>query len=210
MPFKHDLERRLKREIRIENDANCFALSEAINGAAAGAQLVFGVILGTGVGGGIVFNQQVIRGRHHIAGEWGHNQFIADGPVCYCGKRGCVETLLSGPGLMNNYHTGLKDSYQNPEQLFSRAEDGDKTAETVVERYLSNLAKALAQVINIVDPDVVVLGGGISNASCIYKKIPTMMTPWVFSDFFETPIVQNRHGDSSGILGAANLWASGE
>jgi predicted NBD/HSP70 family sugar kinase len=184
--LKGDLEKALGREIRIENDANCFALSEAVDGAGTGAQVVFGVILGTGVGAGIVVNGEVLVGPNAIAGEWGHNPLPLPRkedlplPDCYCGRKGCIEAYLSGPAL---------------------ARDGEN-----IERYEERLARALAGVINILDPDVIVLGGGISNIQRLYANVPVLWRPYVFSDQVATRLAPPMHGDSSGVRGAAWLW----
>lgn len=187
-PLCADLEAALGRPVRLANDANCFALSEATDGAAAGANVVFGVILGTGVGGGIVVYGQVLVGANAIAGEWGHNLLPGDEPVrpaCYCGHSGCIETFLSGPAL---------------------AADGGAENEAAMQRYEQRLARALAQVINILDPDVIVLGGGLSNLDRLYDRVPRLWGAHVFSDAVATRLVKNRHGDSSGVRGAAWLW----
>ena len=189
-PLKEDLERRLGREIRMANDANCFALSEAIDGAARGAQVVFGVILGTGVGGGLVIDQRIVTGANAIAGEWGHNPLpLPDAddlplPQCYCGRRGCIETYLSGPAL---------------------AADEARSA-GAMDRYVRRLARSLAGVINIVDPDVIVLGGGVSNITRLYPEVTRLCKEFVFSDDVRTRIIPPMYGDSSGVRGAAWLW----
>jgi predicted NBD/HSP70 family sugar kinase len=203
-PLKQDLERALGREVRIENDANCFALSEAIDGAGKGAPSVFGVILGTGVGGGIVVDGEVLLGRNAIAGEWGHNPLPLPGeadlplPKCYCGRSGCIETYLSGPALERDHErlTGEKRSAKEIADLDGQALD----------RYLERLARALAGVINLVDPDVIVLGGGMSNVPRLYTEVPRLWTRHVFSDHVATRLLRNVHGDSSGVRGAAWLW----
>jgi fructokinase len=187
-PLRADLEVALGRPVRLANDANCFALSEATDGAAAGAEVVFGVILGTGVGGGIVVDGKVLVGANAIAGEWGHNPLPGDEAVrspCYCGRSGCIETFLSGPALA--------------------ADGGAENADTMA-RYEQRLARALAQVINILDPDVIVLGGGLSNLDRLYDRVPRLWGDQVFSDVVATRLVKNRHGDSSGVRGAAWLW----
>ena len=206
-----DLESLLARPIKICNDANCFALSEATNGAARGAPVVFGVILGTGVGAGIVVNGQVLTGPNGIAGEWGHNPLPwaeADdlpGPKCYCGRRGCIETYLSGPGMaaLHLQQTGVSLS---PPAIAAAAAQGDSDCEHSLQRYENRLARALAHVINILDPEVIVLGGGMSNLERIYRHVPTLWGHWVFSDQVDTGLVQNHFGDSSGVRGAAWLW----
>jgi predicted NBD/HSP70 family sugar kinase len=202
-PLKQDLERALGREVRIENDANCFALSEAVDGAGKGAEVVFGVILGTGVGGGIVVRGQVVKGINAIAGEWGHNPLpLPTGedlplPACYCGRAGCIETYLSGPGLSRDYEktTGRRLA---PEQAVLHEE--------TVRRYMERLARALAGIINVLDPDVIVLGGGMSNVSRLYTEVPRLWTRHVFSDHVATRLAPPVHGDSSGVRGAAWLW----
>jgi fructokinase len=203
-PLKQDLERALGRAVRLENDANCFALSEAIDGAGAGARAVFGVILGTGVGGGIVVDRRLLIGRNAIAGEWGHNPLplptAADQPLpaCYCGRSGCIETYLSGPGLERDHHslTGEKRAARDIAAL-----DGE-----AMDRYIQRFARALAGVINVLDPDVIVLGGGMSNIERLYTEVPRRWTRYVFSDQVATRLVRNVHGDSSGVRGAAWLW----
>ena len=210
-----DLAAALGRPVRLSNDANCFALSEAVDGAAAGAYLVFGAILGTGVGGGIAVERRPLLGRNAIAGEWGHNPLPwprddeRPGPPCYCGRHGCIETLLSGPGLEHDYAaaTGARATAQD---IARRAAAGDAAAEAALDRYEDRLARALAHVVNIVDPDVIVLGGGVSNLARLYESVPRRMAPYVFSDRFDTAIVPPRHGDSSGVRGAAWLWAEHE
>jgi predicted NBD/HSP70 family sugar kinase len=203
-PLKHDLEIALEREVRIDNDANCFALSEAADGAGKGAAVVFGVILGTGVGGGIVAHGRVLGGVNGIGGEWGHNPLPLPGPEdlplpdCYCGRKGCIETYLSGPGLACDYEqaTGKR---KTPEEI---ALEGGRVFETYVER----LARALASVVNILDPDVIVLGGGMSNVARLYTEVPRLWTRQVFSDHVATRLAPPVHGDSSGVRGAAWLW----
>jgi fructokinase len=205
-PIKQDLEQRLAREVRIANDANCFALSEALDGAGRGAPLVFGVIMGTGVGGGIVVRGELIEGLQHIAGEWGHNVLEADGPDCYCGKRGCVETLLSGPGLLRDYRANGGAADADTRAIVARAEAGDALAEAAMQRYLDRFGRALSVVINILDPDVIVLGGGMSNISRLYSDGRARISGYVFNDELRTRIAPNVHGDSSGVRGAAQLW----
>ncbi|MDQ1342373.1 MAG: fructokinase [Pseudomonadota bacterium] len=186
-PLRTDLETALGRPVRLANDANCFALSEAVDGAAAGAEVVFGVILGTGVGGGIVVKGEVLVGANAIAGEWGHNRMPDENEdrPCYCGRRDCIETWLSGPAL---------------------AADGGADDEAALQRYERRLARALAQVINLLDPDVIVLGGGVSNLDRLYDRVPRLWGEWVFSDHVATRLLKNKHGDSSGVRGAAWLW----
>jgi fructokinase len=209
-PILRDLEALLQCSIKISNDANCFALSEATDGAAAGASVVFGVIIGTGTGAGIVVNGNVLSGPNNIAGEWGHNPLpwpMADelpGPECYCGHRGCIETFLSGPGMMKLHQqdTGISLS---PAEIVAKAEGGDKTCELSLQRYENRLARSLAHVINILDPDVIVLGGGMSNIERLYLNVPQLWGDWVFSDRVDTRLVKHRFGDSSGVRGAAWL-----
>ena len=210
-PLKDDLERALDREIRIANDANCFALSEAVDGAAKGARVVFGVILGTGVGGGLVVDRGVIDGANAIAGEWGHNALPLPRPedeplpACYCGRRGCVETYLSGPGLAND-HAKASGERLGAEVIAQRAASGDAACEATMVRYERRLARAIATVINIVDPDVIVLGGGLSNIQRLYTHVPGLWGAHVFSDEVRTRLAAPAHGDSSGVRGAAWLW----
>lgn len=207
-PVKQALETRLNRGIRIANDANCFALSEAVDGAGEGALVVFGVILGTGVGGGVVINGKIVNGLHAIAGEWGHNPLpwpSADelpGTRCYCGKPGCVETWLSGPGVAAHFGDGTVATAE----IVRSADAGDAAAEAYLQRVEDRLARSLATVINVLDPDVIVLGGGVSNISRIYDNVPKLLPCYVFSEFVETRIARNVHGDSSGVRGAAWLW----
>lgn len=207
-PLKADLEARLGREIRLANDADCFALSEARDGAAAGARVVFGVILGTGVGGGVVVDGRLLDGPNGIAGEWGHNPLPLPGdgdlplPACYCGRAGCIETYLSGPGLAADH---LRRSGR---RLDARAiaTASDAACRESIARYCERLARALAGVINVLDPDVVVLGGGVSNIDALYQEVPRHWARYVFSDTVATRLLRNRHGDSSGVRGAALLW----
>jgi fructokinase len=195
-PLQQDVERAIGRRVRMTNDANCFALSEASDGAAKGAAVVFGVILGTGVGGALAVNGRVVEGANGIAGEWGHNPLPwpqpdeLPGARCYCGKYGCIETFLSGPALTRE-----------------RSGSGDAAA---LQRYEDRLARALATIVNVVDPDVIVLGGGVSNLARLYENVPPLLPRYVFSDAVRTRLVQARHGDSSGVRGAAMLWAEGE
>jgi fructokinase len=210
-PLDRGLEALLGRPVRIENDANCFALSEAVDGAAREASVVFGVILGTGVGAGIVIDRHVISGRNRIAGEWGHNPLPwpraeeLPGPPCYCGKNGCIETFLSGPGLAREFRIRTSKELSASE-ISSAANAGDNEAVAVMETYEDRLARGLAHVINIVDPDIIVLGGGLSNIERLYRNVPAMIQRYVFSDGVETSIVRAMHGDSSGVRGAAWLW----
>ena len=205
-PLKDDLEKILARPIRIANDANCFALSEALDGAGQGAGVVFGVILGTGVGGGIVINGQLVEGLQHIAGEWGHNILDPDGPPCYCGKHGCVETYLSGPGLARDYATHGGDPALDAKNIVARAAQGDARAEAAMQRYFDRFGRALSTVINILDPDVVVLGGGMSNIARLCTDGRERVARYVFNDELRTRILPHVHGDSSGVRGAAQLW----
>jgi len=206
-----DLARALDRPVRIANDANCFALSEAADGAAVGALCVFGVIIGTGVGGGIVCDGRILTGRNDIAGEWGHNALPwprddeRPGPPCYCGKAGCIETFVSGTGFRNDHRRQGGEALEGA-AIVAAANAGATEARATLERYVDRLARALASVVNVLDPDAIVLGGGMSNVAHVYDALPQRMTPYVFSDTFETPIVRPLHGDSSGVRGAARLW----
>jgi fructokinase len=214
-PLLDDLTSVLGRPVRLANDANCFAISEAADGAAAGAEVVFGVILGTGTGAGLVVRGQPLVGVNAIAGEWGHNPLPwADAedeppPDCYCGRRGCVETYLAGPALAAEHQRRSGRSESVPE-IVTRAASGDAVAVTTLERFLSRTARALAAVINVLDPDVIVIGGGLSNIDAIYEQVPRLWTRWVFSagvgEVIRTRLVRARHGDSSGVRGAAWLW----
>jgi fructokinase len=205
-PALADLNRLLARDIRIANDANCFALSEATYGAAAGAEVVFGVILGTGTGGGIVINGKLIHGAQHIAGEWGHNPLAAENRPCYCGRLDCVETYLSGSGLVQTWHRAGGEGEVNAREIVTLASEGDDLALTTLDHYHAYFARALANVINILDPDVVVLGGGLSNIESLYDKGAVALEQHIFSDTMRTRIVKSKHGDSSGVRGAAWLW----
>jgi fructokinase len=221
-PLLADLERRLDRKVRMANDANCFAVSEEADGAAAGAAVVFGVIVGTGTGAGIVVRGEVVTGPNGIAGEWGHNPLPwptdseRPGPPCYCGRHGCIETFLSGPGLQADYerHAGrlapLAPRRQNmprtPVQIVEEAARGDEAAGSTLARYAERMARALAGVINVLDPDVIVLGGGMSNIASLYEDVPRLWAPFVFSDTVLTRLVRAKHGDASGVRGAAWLW----
>jgi fructokinase len=210
-PLADDLEARLTRRIRLANDANCLALSEALDGAAAGAHVVFGVILGTGTGGGVVVSGRVLIGANAVAGEWGHNPLPwpdADerpGPPCYCGHSGCIETFLSGPGLCRDYERATGDRLDGPE-IVLKAAAGDRSANAALERFERRLARALATVINVLDPDVMVVGGGLSRIERLYTRVPAIWHEYVFSDQVVTRLVPARHGDSSGVRGAARLW----
>ena len=238
-PLRRDLEAALQREVRIANDANCFALSEAVDGAGAGAPVVFGVILGTGVGGGIVVDGEVLAGANSIAGEWGHNYLPPDplpeeggddgSPLrgsgvlavpalgrpgggnpaaeltCYCGRKGCIELYLSGPGLAADHRRATGADFA-ADEIVRCAATGDAAAEATLQRYEARLARALAQVINILDPDVIVLGGGLSNIDRLYQSVPRLWGEHVFSDQVATKLLKHKHGDSSGVRGAAWLW----
>jgi len=210
-PVKPDLERLLGREVRFANDANCFALSEAIDGAAKGAQLVFGVILGTGVGGGVVADGRAIEGVNSIAGEWGHNALPwptpgeLPGPRCACGRDGCIEAFLSGPGLARDHLLATGEA-RAPADIAARAESGDRGCALTLDRYEERLARALASVINLLDPEVIVLGGGLSNTGRLYRNVPARWTRHVYSDRVVTRLVKAAHGDASGVRGAARLW----
>lgn len=211
MPLDRDLERALGRSLRFENDANCFALSEAVDGAAAGAESVFGVILGTGTGGGLVLGQRIVRGRNAIAGEWGHNPLPwprADeqpGPACYCGRHGCLETWLNGEALSRAY-AAASGTELPAERIAGLVTAGDATARTALSAYSDRLARGLATVIDIIDPDAIVLGGGLSNIETLVEETSRLLPAYVFSDRIETLLVRARHGDSSGVRGAAWLW----
>ncbi|HET7292780.1 MAG TPA: ROK family protein [Vicinamibacteria bacterium] len=214
-PLREDLEARLGRTVRLANDANCFALSEATDGAAAGASVVFGVILGTGVGGGLVVGGKALVGANAIAGEWGHNPLPAPhgddspGPNCYCGRAGCIETFLSGPGLAADHRrtTGVS---RTGEEIVAAADAGEPAAVATLARYVDRLARSLASVINVADPDVIVLGGGLSRIQRLYETVPSLWGRYVFSDRVDTRLVPPRHGDASGVRGAAWLWGPGE
>ena len=210
-PFEQDLARALKRPVRLANDANCFALSEALDGAGRGADVVFGAILGTGVGGGIVVGGRVLTGANAIAGEWGHNPLPSKradeepGPPCYCGRRGCIETFLSGPALSSD-HLHATGARLEASEIAGRAQAGDAAAEATLRRYEERLARALAAIINIIDPDVIVLGGGLSRIERLYERVPQQWTRHIFADCVGTRLVPPRHGDASGTRGAAWLW----
>jgi fructokinase len=230
-PLGDDLPRLLDRPVRFANDANCFALSEASDGAAAGAGIVFGVILGTGTGGGVVVRGCVIEGANGIGGEWGHNPLPAPldderpGPACYCGRFGCIETFLSGPGLVRDYTDAARghdaaaaqvkaDALRldgpggtlSARDVAARAAAGEPRAAACLARYEDRLARALGTVINVLDPDVIVLGGGLSNIDRLYESVPRIWTRYIFSDIVTTRLVRAQHGDSSGVRGAAWLW----
>ena len=210
-PLHSDLERALAREVRLQNDANCLAVSEATDGAAAGARVVFGVILGTGTGGGVVVDGRVLTGPNAIAGEWGHNPLPwpdseeHPGPACYCGHNACVETFLSGPGLAADYRRRGGGQITG-EELVARAEAGEPLAKVSLRAWTRRLAKALSTVINVLDPDVIVVGGGLSRITSIYTDVPKQWGAWVFSDAVATRFVPSQYGDASGVRGAAWLW----
>jgi len=208
-PLRRDLQALLQRDVRLANDANCFALSEASDGAAAGAAVVFGVILGTGVGAGIVVQGKVLAGANAIAGEWGHNRLPGEEtvwPGCYCGRAGCVETFLSGPGMRRD-HAHFSGENKDAVEIAANAAAGDAACVATLCRYEARLARALAVVINILDPDAIVLGGGLSNIDRLYDSVPKLWTAQVFSDKVATRFLKSRHGDASGVRGAAWLWA---
>lgn len=211
-PLRQDLERALGREIRISNDANCFALSEAADGAAQGSHVVFGVILGTGAGGGIVVGKRVVEGRNRIGGEWGHNSLpwmSSDefpGPRCYCGRQGCIEQFVSGTALEND-HAIATGRRLDAMAIAGRAAKGNPASEAALRRYEDRLARALSSIINFLDPDIIVLGGGLSNLDRLYSNVPSLLPRFVYSDSVDTPIVRAAHGDTSGRRGAAMLWS---
>jgi fructokinase len=214
-PLGDDLPRLLGRPVRFANDANCFALSEATDGAGRDAAVVFGVILGTGVGGGLVVHGRVLAGANAIAGEWGHNPLPAPqdgerpGPDCYCGRKGCIETFLSGPGLAADHHRAT-GAARTGEDVVAAAGAGDPAALATLARYAERLARGLAGVINVVDPDTIVLGGGLSRIARLYEEVPRLWARHVFSDQVDTRLLPPMHGDSSGVRGAAWLWGRGE
>ncbi len=204
-PLLADLEKTLDRRIRIENDANCFALSEAIDGAGQGYDSVFGIIMGTGVGGGIIINQKILSGPNGMTGEWGHNVLNPNGNKCYCGQDGCVETYLSGPGLLNQHKLNGGDEFDSVEQLLKLSESGDSIANKTLEDFYDHFAHAISYIIKVLDPDVIVLGGGLSNIQQLYTNTSNRISNY-FSKSIIINIVQNIHGDSSGVRGAAFLW----
>ncbi len=212
-PIKTDLEALLGREVRIANDANCFALSEAADGAGRNADVVFGVILGTGVGSGIVVRGSLLSGPNAIAGEWGHNPLPwpdddeRPGPPCFCGQRGCIETFLSGPGMERD-HLAASGQRLSAQDIAQRAGQGEQEAAATLRRYEQRLARALAHIINVLDPDAIVLGGGMSNVDRLYVNVPKQWGRWIFSERVDTRLVRHQHGDSSGVRGAAWLWNS--
>ena len=210
-PLAEDLSQLLERAIRFANDANCFALSEATDGAAAGASVVFGVIIGTGTGGGVVIDRRVLVGANAIGGEWGHNPLPgahgteSPGPACYCGRSGCIESFLSGPALARDYveNGGVSITAKD---IAALAASGDALADAALRRYEERMARALGSIINVLDPDVIVLGGGLSNIDRLYVNVPKLWSPHIFSDGVVTRLVRAMHGDSSGVRGAAWLW----
>jgi fructokinase len=210
-PLDRDLAEKLGRPVRIENDANCLALSEAADGAAATAAVVFGVILGTGVGGGLVVHQKIVAGHNRIAGEWGHNPLPwprddeHPGPACFCGKAGCIEMFLSGPALAREY-LARSGNALSPQQIALAADSDDAVARRCLKLYMDRLARGLACVVNMLDPDVIVLGGGLSNLEQLYETVPALVADYAFSDGIDTRIMRATHGDSSGVRGAACLW----
>jgi fructokinase len=211
-PLDKDLEAALGRAIRMENDANCFALSEATDGAGAGRDVVFGVIAGTGVGGGVCVHGRVLHGAHSIAGEWGHNPLpspaveeVSAAPRCYCGKRGCIESWCSGPALAAHYRARTGTA-RNAGEIAQGAADGDPDCKAVFEAFLDRFARALASLVNVLDPDAIVLGGGLSNIAALYAELPARVEHYAFTPEGPSLIVKNRHGDSSGVRGAAWLW----
>lgn len=210
--FDKDLCETLGRPVRFANDANCFALSEAIDGAGEGHRAVFGVILGTGCGGGIVVDRQALTGRHSISGEWGHNPLpwpsrdeLENARACYCGKHGCLETWISGPGFESD-HARLTGNQESTIRVAERFESGDSGAIDSLHRLADRIARGLASVMNILDPDVIVLGGGLSNIDALYTLVPERLPLYVFSDRVDVPVLRNVHGDSGGVRGAAWLW----
>lgn len=210
-PLKRDVEAAIGREVRMTNDANCFVLSESVDGAARDAHVAFGVILGTGVGGGIAVGKHLTDGPNAITGEWGHNPLPwpraeeLPGPQCYCGKRGCIETFCSGPALTREYRQAAGEALA-PTEIAARELAGELAAAQCIQTYLDRLARGLATVINLLDPDIIVLGGGVSNVQSIYSRVPLLLTEYVFSDSVRTALVPAQHGDSSGVRGAAMLW----
>ena len=210
-PFQSDIERALGRPVRIENDANCLAVSEAVNGAAAGAAVVWAIILGTGVGSGIAIDGAALSGRHRIAGEWGHNPLPSPrdderpGPACYCGRHGCIETWVSGTGLAAD-HSRLIGRATTGEEVVAAMRAGELPARLSLDAYLDRLGRAVAHVVNILDPDIIVIGGGLSRVEEIVSGLARRVAPHVFSETFDTPIRASRHGDASGMRGAAWLW----
>jgi fructokinase len=214
-PLERDIQAALTRPVRLANDANCFALSEATDGAGVGAEIVFGVIVGTGTGGGVVVRGHVCRGPNAVAGEWGHNQLpwprAADlpGPACYCGRYGCIETYLSGPGLARDHEaaTGVRCAAAD---VATAADAGDRAAQATLDRYVDRMGRGLAAIINVLDPEVIVLGGGMSKIERLYADVPRAWEPFVFSDHVATRLCRPVHGDASGVRGAAWLWNEAE
>ncbi|MDC7676288.1 ROK family protein [Asticcacaulis machinosus] len=214
-PFREDLTTAMGREVRLANDANCFALSEAVDGAGAGATVCFGVILGTGCGGGVVIDGKLVEGANGIAGEWGHNPLPwpeaseTPGPKCYCGKRNCLEQWISGTGLQRDYQAQT-GTVLSAEEIINRARLGEAVANDAFNRLINRIGRAIATVCNMIDPDAIVIGGGLSNVPEIFERIPTIISENVFADSWSAKIVQAKWGDASGVRGAARLWAVGE
>lgn len=210
-PFPQDVEHVLNRPVRVANDADCFTMSEATDGAGKTARLVFGVILGTGVGGGVCWEGRLLEGSNGIVGEWGHNPLPwpeedeRPGPSCYCGLKGCVETFLSGPGLQRDYLSRTGED-KTAQEIYQGVKENHRPSVSTFERYEHRLARGLASVVNVLDPDVIVLGGGLSNCERLYHTIPSLWHKWIFSDRVNTQLVRAQHGDSSGVRGAAWLW----
>lgn len=208
-PLARDLSQRLSRVVRVENDANCFTLSEAVDGAGADHELVFGVIIGTGTGGGLVYRQAILGGHGGIAGEWGHMALPSpsdeerSGPKCWCGRRGCMETWISGPALSAHWRKQTGQT-RSAEEIARAAEAGDVRCRAALEQYADRMARGLAVVINLIDPSLIVLGGGLSNISMLYQRLPTLWKPWVFTDQVTTQLAAAHHGDASGVRGA--MW----
>ena len=209
MPVKADLEKLLGRPVEMQNDANCFAMAEALLGAGRGHKMVFGVIMGTGCGGGLVYKGEVITGPQAIAGEWGHMSIDPEGPVCYCGQKGCTETFISGGGLQRRYEAlhGVKKTFFEIEQDYHQ---GEPKAVALIQEFFRRFGRAVANLIDILDPDVIVLGGGVSRVRRLYANVPRLMPRYVFGGECDTPVVQAAHGDSSGVRGAAWLWSAEE
>ncbi|MFT3996018.1 MAG: ROK family protein [Asticcacaulis sp.] len=212
-PFREDLSRAMGREVRLANDANCFALSEAVDGAGINARTCFGIILGTGCGGGLVIDGRLLEGANGIGGEWGHNPLPwptaeeAPGPECYCGHRGCLEQWISGTGLQRDYHARTQQRL-TAEEIIAAAKSGDIPTRRAVDQLINRIGRAIATVCNLVDPDAIVIGGGLSNVPEIFTRIPEVVSQHVFSDAWSARIVQAKWGDSSGVRGAARLWAT--
>jgi fructokinase len=214
-PLQRDLEAELGRPVRFANDANCLAVSEAVDGAGAGKPVVYAVIIGTGTGSGIAIHGQALIGAHGIGGEVGHNPLpwptldeVENAPACFCGQRGCIETWVAGPSFARDYAKATGRALKSPE-IVAEAVAGDADAQAALDRYISRLARFLASIVNLIDPDVIVLGGGMSHVTPLYARLPDAMRPYVFSDAFLTPILPAKHGDSSGVRGAAWLWNDG-